>query len=315
MQLVPATTYHQALVRDLARARRRVVLVSMVMGEGKLMHEVFAACEVAARRGVAVCVTSDIYTKHWLSRSKKMARWADTQASFRRLEQAGVKVTHYGHLGLNPVAGRLHVKASIIDDVVYSFGGINLSDDSFDNADYMVRTEDKVLANQLEKLAAAIPPDGSQPDRAIATHAGELLYDGGTPGVSVIYDRACELAAAARHIYYVSQYGPSGRLAGLVKAASADCYYNRVWQMPPPANTLLLRDKLAYGLRNRYTRPRFIHAKFILFELQDGTRACLSGSNNFSWDGVRYGTKELALGSTDPSLWQQLYDYLQQEIA
>jgi cardiolipin synthase len=316
MQLIAAADYYQELTRQLRSAHRRITLAAMLVAEGERMHEVFAACEAAARRGVTVRVVFDIYTLHWLARTKKMARWQVTQAGFERLERAGVEVRRYGRIGLNPVAGRQHAKVSIIDDVVYAGGGVNLTDLSFELTDYMLRWRDRAAADQLDALVAGITLQGAQADVTTPlTATSELLFDGGAPGESVIYDRACQLTEQARHLWYVSQYGPSGRLAPLVRAAQTDCYFNRVWQASPPGNLLLVRDKLVYGVKNRYTRPNYIHAKFILFELKDGTKAVLSGSNNFSWDGVRYGTKELALYSTDEKLWQQLYDYLQQTIS
>jgi hypothetical protein len=45
-----------------------------------------------------------------------------------------------------------------------------------------------------------------------------------------------------------------------------------------------------------------------LFELKDGSKAVLSGSHNFSWRGVAFGTKEIALYSTDPNVWRRLQD-------
>jgi hypothetical protein len=76
-----------------------------------------------------------------------------------------------------------------------------------------------------------------------------------------------------------------------------------------------MRDKLKYRLHNSYTRPTYLHAKFILFELRDGTKALVAGSNNFNWDGVSYGTQEIALYSTDEALWQTFYDYLSTKVA
>ena len=77
----------------------------------------------------------------------------------------------------------------------------------------------------------------------------------------------------------------------------------------------MIIDQKRFGMQSRYWQPRYLHAKFILFEMPDGSKALLSGSNNFSWRGVAYGTKEIALYSTDAMLWQQLHAFLQQHIA
>jgi len=57
-----------------------------------------------------------------------------------------------------------------------------------------------------------------------------------------------------------------------------------------------------------------LHAKFMLFELKDGTKTLVSGSHNFSERGVRYGTQEIAIRSTDEKLWEQLYDFLKTSV-
>jgi cardiolipin synthase len=315
MKLVVGQQYYQELLSALPLARRRITLAAMIVAEGTAMHRIFEEVEAAARRGVAVHVLVDIYTGHWLARVPGMERWRVTRAAFDRIVATGGQVHYYGRLGLNPVAGRCHVKVAVIDDAAYCFGGINLTDIAFEQTDYMLANHDAGLADQLDELVQKIAGGQASVDLALPFDArSTLLYDAGLPHRSVIFERACQLTAAASQVYYVSQYGPSGRL-GRIMPSTAQLYFNRIWQMSPPGNLLLMRDKARYRLRNLYTRSDYLHAKFMLFEMRDGTKALIAGSNNFNWDAVTYGTKEIALYSTDEALWQGLYDYLQTEVA
>jgi hypothetical protein len=53
----------------------------------------------------------------------------------------------------------------------------------------------------------------------------------------------------------------------------------------------------------------------MLFELGSGKKVALSGSHNFSYRGVQFGTQEIALESRDEVLWEQLHNFVQKKIA
>jgi hypothetical protein len=108
---------------------------------------------------------------------------------------------------------------------------------------------------------------------------------------------------------------PSGRLAKLLNSTNNVCYFIRPSQVDPPSNLALIFDKARFGIKNHYKGKGYIHAKFILTEGNDGSKHIISGSNNFSWRGIAFGTKEIAVHSTDATLWQTFYDYMQDKIA
>ena len=141
-----------------------------------------------------------------------------------------------------------------------------------------------------------------------------LLFDGGTPDSSAVYEEACNIVADAKKVHYVSQMCPSGRLAKLITATENHCYFIRSSQAEPPLNMALPVDKLLSGITNSYKGKNYIHAKFILCEGKDGGRRLISGSNNYSWRGIAFGTKEIAISSSDPALWQTFYTYMQKEV-
>ncbi|HSX01606.1 MAG TPA: phospholipase D-like domain-containing protein [Candidatus Saccharimonas sp.] len=326
-QVLPAPDYRDALVRDLQTAKHRVVIVVHLFLWDDDTQPVFDALEAAARRGVQMQVVFDTFTRYSVTRgllpynplrSPDPKRLAATLAGFDRLRAAGAEVVELGSVGrFNPYRGRCHAKFSVVDDIAYCFGGTNLYREGITQSlDYMTRLEHAGLASELCATAATMAGGGLAPDhRWRLDAASELLVDHGQPRASIIYDQACAYAAQAKRVYYVSQFYPTGRLAGLLRRSDTTCYTNRPRHTTRHVAAMLIADRLKTGLTNHYRRDIFLHAKFILFELRDGTRALLAGSHNFSWPGVLFGTQEVAVASTDPKLWQALYDYLQSEVA
>jgi cardiolipin synthase len=321
MKLVTAQAYFDTLLHQLPKAKKRIVLHAMTILWGPRTEQLLPILTEAARRGVDVRVVGDIYSKFVPRLPRpfrdKLPPWKQVAKLNEQLRVAGVHVAYAGKLGTNPFKHRIHSKCTIIDDLVYSFGGINITDDSLDNHDYMIEASSPRLADYLYDLVRAIEADGSAPlqnRKERITEDTTLLFDGGSAGMSVIYDTACELVADAKKAYFVSQMCPSGRLAPLLKATDNECYFVRFSQADFPASLVLARDKARYRIKSRYHGETYIHAKLILTIGKDGRRHVLTGSNNFSWRGVAYGTKEIALHSTNPGLWQELYDFMQQEI-
>jgi phosphatidylserine/phosphatidylglycerophosphate/cardiolipin synthase-like enzyme len=314
--LIPSADYLAELLAAIPNARHRIVLAAMVFSEGSLMHKLFVALEQAAQRGVGVHVLLDIFTKHWISSRNRTTPWKTTREALADLERRGVRVSVYGRIGLNPTAGRCHLKLGIIDDQVFSFGGINLADGSFHNTDFMLATTDHHVANHLHELVNTIAD--SRPQHDLEQRLGpsaNVLYDAGTPKRSTIYENACALTAAAKTVYLVSQMAPSGDLVRLINTTENYCYFNRLSQLPAPTRLMTLFDKVRYPVRNHYRGAGFIHAKFMLFLMPDGTWRALTGSNNFSWHGVAFGTKEVALLSADPVLCGRLLRFLELNVA
>jgi len=317
MRLLASQDYYQELLTVIPKAQRRLVLAAMIMAEGEATHRLLEAADEAAQRGVAVHIMLDVYTRHILARTPKMARWRTTKAMLARLASHGARVTYYGRIGFNPVAGRCHIKATVVDDVGYSFGGVNVSDISFENTDFMMAFEDATVADRLVRLVETVADDAPQIDLdERLDERNSLLYDAGRPRSSIIYERACELTAQAQAVYYVSQWVPSGRLAAhLSRIKDSHYYFNRPQNMLPPGSMMSVFDSARFKGRNRYHRSNYIHAKFMLFELPNGAKHIIAGSNNFSWFTVAFGTKEIALHSTDDVLWESLRRFIDDRIA
>lgn len=314
--VVNSQDYCDRLLKLLPKAKNRVVLAAMVVRAGTQTGRVLQAIAEASERGVRVHVLADIFTRHKATRPDYLTgegfahELTETTRLFERITASGGTVSLVGAIGLNPYAGRYHAKVTVIDDHVFSFGGINFADDSLTNVDYMLYAEDASLAAVLSKLIAGNAKGKPATDTLTKISSQhDMLFDAGNKKSSIIYSRACELAQRSVRITYVSQMCPSGKLAELIRKVPHTCYFNQ------PTKTGLRPDTLAQlwdgwraGVTNHYDGAAYVHAKFILFELADGTKVCLTGSHNFSWRGAAFGTKEIALCSTDPSLWQRMQD-------
>jgi len=323
MRFLRAADYAAALAASIPNARKRVVINAGGFLWGDKLSIFIPLLKNAAARGVEVRVVADVYSK-FVARMPHPNRAQNTTYSWTRitaindeLKQAGAHISYVGRLGINPFSRRMHSKITIVDDRVFTFGGVNFADDMHSNHDYMLDMRDPILADRLHRLIRDIEKNRPGPMPDLDEQLGgtaTLLFDGGTPGKSVIYDTACSAVSTAKKVYFVSQMCPSGRLANLLNATDNECYFIRPKQADPPANFALALDQWRFRVKNRYTAPRYIHAKFILTEDKNGSKHIISGSNNFSWRGVAYGTKEIAVHSTEPALWQQFYDFLQQDI-
>ena len=130
----------------------------------------------------------------------------------------------------------------------------------------------------------------------------------------MIYERAVELAKQSKSILFVSQYCPTGKLAKILRSKKAVIYYNQ------PKNThrwtkLMLRfSRLTTGLKSKYKKPTYLHAKFIVFTMESGSKVALTGSHNFSYTGVRFGTREVELETKDKHVISQLEEFFKTDI-
>lgn len=320
-ELLEVEKYYNSLLKEIPRAKKRIVIAAMVVLWGERTAPVFLLLKEALARGVQVTILFDRYTRltylYGLTGKAAAERVKQTYRMLEDLSAEGATVYGFGKLGIVPYKGRCHVKATIVDDRAYSFGGVNFFDEMFDTTDVMLAADDAKTANHLTKLIERIgttrPPLADE-EIKIDKH-NTLLFDGGQPDRSLIYERACELTAQAKRVVVASQMVPSGQLARLLAETDATVYFNRPEQMRPIDSLGQAFDQQKYRIKNSYAGNSYIHAKIMLFELSSGKKVALSGSHNFSWRGVQFGTQEIALESRDEALWEQLHNFIQKKIA
>ncbi len=324
--LLPSEQYLVDLVQHINNAKHRVSIVTTVFHNDSARMENFvqALCS-AAERGVNVsfCVDSFTYLepngpwRHLLKDQSSQAYRAIRNE--RRLKNAGVKFRWLGRNANFGVMGRTHTKWSVVDDTVYSFGGVNLYDMGISNADYMFRITNQDLADAFQVRHAQL----IKADRG--NHAGRnrtieissrtrVIFDGGIPFHSDIYKRAIKLANQAKSILFVSQYCPTGKLAHALRNKNAKLYFNH-WETASALNTLVIKAGMRSSkFETRYKREPYLHAKFIIYTMPDGTKWALTGSHNFQTGGVVLGTRELCLYTNSPGIIAELEKFFEEYI-
>jgi len=323
MELYTPQAYADALVKDIARADTRIILFSHILGyDGSTKKLITALCE-AAERGVQVEVGGDVFTYGILGGWRTILLKPDQRIHALRtmvktFKRSGVKFSWMGQLGPILFAGRMHLKWCVIDDQVFSFGGVNLYEDGLKHADYMLGGRDKELGDHIakehERIERASRLGKVHRSYQFPSLHGTVLVDGGKMGDSIIYKRACELARQAKEITFVSQYCPTGKLGKIMRTKGAKLYFSH-WRLAHGFNRFLISaSMITTGNKTLYQRQKYIHAKCIIYKMPDGKKVAITGTHNFVRAGVALGTREIALETPDQHIIAQLEGFLEEHI-
>ena len=326
VQRMLPTDYVQ-LATDLVRqAQRRIYVVSLSLTRGDATNELIDAILVAAKRGVDVHIAADLFTFICDSNSRLASRLIGrgmrrTDQLRNEFQRAGASFHWLGLQRVPYLIGRTHSKWTVIDDDVFTFGGVNLNQAGVaERADYMFHLTDASVADRLvneQLLIERIDPEKRRIcDREIQTDYGTMLLDSGRFNHSIIYNHAISLAKLATDIILVSQYCPSGKLGQILHAKQARVYFNPKGTAADAANNILIgSERTVSEQHNNYTRSRYLHAKFIIATLPDGSRRAITGSHNFNTIGLHTGTREIALETTRGDIIDQLMDFYRRYVA
>lgn len=324
MQLVLPPDYIQQATELIQKAQTRVFLIAMVIADHPATHQLLVALEEAAQRGVAVSVTADIFTYGEVSGGFLPIKYyspgvRNVNQMVKRLKTAGVKFLWLGRGRMTLLNGRTHTKWCVVDDTCFVFGGVNIYQGGVaENVDYMFRLENNRLADRLgyeqKRIAKAERSSTNYPSVTYELDGNSVLIDGGIIAHSVIYRRAIELAREASHILFVSQYCPTGKLARILKKKDVELYFNRPEQANQLNLALIRLSMLTSGFKTLYKKESYLHAKFLIFTMKDGSKVAITGSHNFAFTGVLFGTREIALETADPAIIDQLESFYKKYI-
>jgi cardiolipin synthase A/B len=306
-----------AMIRN---AQTRVALLVTTLVEGGDTDELVNALCAAANRGVAISVGVDTFTYtelqgSYIPTTMNSKRLKAAQLTEKRLRDAGVQFNWLGRFSTLAYAGRTHIKWCVIDNTVFCFGGVNLDYQNMNNIDYMFRVKNEALADRLsaehERIIRADQRGHAYRSLKFGDDDNMVLIDGGFFGDSIIYRRACYWTERAKSVTLVSQYCPTGRLARLLKRSDAKLYFNDIENAKAHSLGLLNRSVIRIGmtfsgLKTVYTRKQYLHAKFMIFILKDGSKVAITGSHNFVRGGALLGTREVALETTNKKIIKQL---------
>lgn len=324
--LLTADKYASDVVRKIHSARKRILIVATVLrDDGPSSHVIVDALCKASDRGVDTTVYIDTFTylepKGFTLHSPKRQPAHTIQAMKLeyRLKQHGITFHWLGRKTISLLVGRTHSKWTIVDDTVYTFGGVNLGHDSFTNVDYIFRLKNASLADTITKEQEQIykldrAGGAARSHSYTLSEQSTVLFDGGLIGDSIIYRRACKLAQKADKITLVSQYCPTGRLARTLKKKTSTLYFNH-WRHASALNRFLITIGMFTAKHSTlYTRGAYLHAKFIIFTMPGGHKVALTGSHNFMFGSGAMGTREIALETTDHHIIRQLESFLHRHV-
>lgn len=324
-QLLSPTEYIHDAASQINQAERRVVYLSMVAIDVEPASELFDAMIAAAQRGVSVDFVADIFSYTEAAEtsfpiqyfSHKTRRATNIR---NRLIKSGVKFRWLGVGRSFLFSGRTHSKWCVVDDTVYSFGGVNLDNGITSRFDYMFKIEDQTIAdalvNEHERIKKSDDKNAAYRNHKLDTNLGTILFDGGLFGRSIIYRRAVELSEQASKVTLVSQYCPSGKLSRILhkKDEKVKLYFNQPKNATFLNSLLITWNILTTGNKTRYKKSNYLHAKFMLFEMPDGSKKAITGSYNFSFSSVFFGTREIALETSNQQIISELEDFLAKKV-
>lgn len=298
-------------LREMAQtAERHLLFSTMSLDDAGDMQDLLGDVCNAASRGVKSEIIYDqpfsrfdVFTKRGLVGITTYNQW------IMDLENSGVKLTNQGQNKLNPFAGKFHSKMYIADNDTLLAGGVNLVGDSAKHNDYMLHYQNTGLA---EILSREVPEIAASRNNAIISinDDNQLLMDGGKPGDSLIHQKALEMVEGASRAWYISKMLPTAKLAmALNKVDDLQAWHTRVDSGGKLNRLSVALDSKKVNLGNKYIGNKTLHAKYIVAEYPGGERRAITGSHNFNWRGIKYGTQEMALDTKDQYVCQKLIDY------
>ncbi len=323
--LMLPSDYLLDLCESVKNSKERIDIITLVFFEDEATKELVDALCDASERGVHVSVGLDLYFTYKEIGANE-PRWNYIRAQVKRMRATrkklvshGVKVRWLGQGGLTFFSQRTHIKWSVVDGTVYSFGGVNLYAEGIANNDYIFKTTDIRLAERLageHDLVINTDKAGrAYPSHYFSIDQHTVLIDGGRFFDSIIYRRVCHYASQAKHVIYVSQYCPTNKLSRLLKRTDTDFYFNHWQNADDNLNRILIRvSSFVHRIKPLYTKKQYLHAKFMIFTMPDGSEIAITGSHNFVAGGAMLGTREVALETSDPTIIEQLKSFLTEYI-
>jgi cardiolipin synthase A/B len=253
------------------------------------------------------------------SRRNRRKKMAAKLKLVEKIENAGIKLlfTNPPTVGdrIFPVRGRNHMKIVVVDDVAW-IGGVNFTDPSFLAFDCMVKITDPHLVGEVAYVFEQIDNKEQLRDMSIeCTDTTRLLVDGGTINRSLILRHTIELVNHAKDsLILISPLIPDAELLSVLKHAIKKGVKVEIISADSkrmPGIFTLLDEFNGFMMRLRGGRipiqfkNHLVHAKILIAD----NREAIVGSHNFSSRGVRMGTEEIALQSTDPVLVNNLISF------
>ncbi len=322
-------------VQHAGKAYSRVYMQSMIIGDGKAFGQIEQAMLSAKNNGADVRINIDwVYSRYYngnidvipqflnAKHTHYLIQQTENAEMIHRLIEEKIRITILNPPKLLnyilPITGRNHMKIYIADSTAW-IGGLNLYDKSFETLDFMVKYTDSRIVNALITLFLKMGRHRFEKDMLRNSTAYDtLLLDSGIRNQSLILDTVIEEAVKATEtILMVSQMMPEGKLLdtmiqlsekGIPVTVVTSSKRTTMFKTFPnniPYKQFLLKTSGKKNIRLIHINRR-VHAKLFMVD----NRVAFFGSHNFVDTGVRLGTAEIAIKTTDPGLIKQLEKFI-----
>lgn len=333
-ELLDATEVPHLLEVDIHAAQDRMALQAMHMVHDEVTAPIFNAVieNIANNPGTAerTIVLPDAFSRVFFETSVQKERFDELADTLQTLHGLGARALFGQDFGSGPSGylkekfgsktGRDHRKIYVADDVSYSFGGCNFTRESFyHNHDFLLRTRHEELADYLFSLVRSEAAQNEPvADEMKAFGSDDTVFvDGGKRNRSTIQEVAKVIAqdAAPGTMRYVSQFRPSDPIEGaLYDKEPVISVFNRSQNIQGVMRFQQRLEEVHPPLPRIFYPERYVHAKLITAMLlpnhdrefiPQGGPVILTGSHNYHEWGVRAGTKEIALLSSQEALVEE----------
>lgn len=340
--VLPSRKFLPALRKDVARARKRVVIKTMILRPNDGLKPLIETLAEAGKKGVNVTIQYDDYSLvagsgiicSPQSRERKNEISISLEKMHQDLTKAGcsVSVTNPAE-GLSrvlPFLERDHVKIFVADNTVY-LTGMNLMGNNFEGLDFALRLQAPNLATALE-LFTTQGPDSDECHQHLKKHhlerGIEILHDSGSRQPSTVIEAARSIIKKAEtEIFLASMIPPAGKLLDdLLTASQRGVKVTLVnaarWPLkdltPARAGKQLLSSAYNQAIKYRADTSQWqnwhpsltTHGKLLLVD-----NSAILGSSDFNPLLAVFGTRELSFLTKDSSLVAALYGFARDLIS
>lgn len=328
-EVIPSDVCISWLAEKIGTANESVSIQAMCMQNTGATVEVFDAMEAQAEKGKNVtCVVdgyslvfdgdNSIYTPGLRGlRARRSVNDFKTRLAEVSGNRVQVAVTRqFGSVGsgiskFNPYANRNHIKGYAVDDTV-ALAGPNLQPSVVDTHDFMFVAQSEKIADWWRGFVACEVATGEVPagvdHEFVLDEETTILVDAGISNESLIYDRVYEMLQdeSVSSVMYVNQMFPTGKMHQILNnlqhklgADSVTVITSHYNQMSQPFKGALWARQVRSQMQFYTPVDKQIHTKSIIITHKDGRKVCIVTSNNLDERGVKYGTAEIAVVTTN----------------
>ena len=313
---------------EIQQEEHRIIIGSMSMTYSEATAHIL---EALVEKAEIVTMLPDSFSLHFDDAKLRLNPFGTHAKNIRRfkayakaLEEKGARVAFTnpyrvpGRLPLlNPYAGRSHDKYAIFGNRVYDFGGVDIKTTGFRNIESMVYCVSEDWADTREERAAYLyehkTPDTADDLTYQLNNDSTVWVDTGKPGRSQFFKNMMTLLAEedVTGITLLSQLRPVGEREKVLLKKQQELGREKVVVVGNRPEQLVLPGHIAEFVLRHTSQLQthtlanpddYLHEKGLLVYRKDQPTLLSKGTHNFHPAGIKGGTVEQMLVTTDTHL-------------